>query len=243
MDGHNIPQKVGPMKRYAKPPKDAAASLEQRLRDAFYRELGLFELFKYGEVSSSTRARNLSAFDGGSDRWGRRYQSIWPKVAKTVRTTERLDPEGFVRAQFEGRYSRIRPNDLFGSGAVRRYTEYSKNNDEFPTAELLSDTRTFMDAASTVLCWFPDYSQRQAWEHAILDTAVHISPLFRYCVAVSEGLTAAANIFREAAISRLLQNPAYLDAWREQIPQELREVVLGRLEAQDCFIPDCLQEQ
>jgi len=139
------------------------------------------------------------------------------------------DPEGYVEAQFTSETKRVPyTNQLRSAAAVARYRKHQDTLVLRIRHALLGETGRLQIAIARARSHKPHASAAEVQEAALFTTAVSLSPLFRYSVAVAEGHVAVAAAYRVDAIRQLLVAPAaYAKYWSALLSAELlREVRL-----------------
>ena len=70
---------------------------------------------------------------------------------------------------------------------------------------------------------------KQAWMSALVSDEHGCSPLFRYCIAVSEDLKYVIGLYETSAMMQYMSAPdVYDEVWGEWIPDELKELATWR---------------
>lgn len=172
---------------------------------------------------------HMPAWDGGTDQWGRRSQSVWPKIATKI-VEVGADPISFVRAQFGTMQGRQppRPNQLLHESAVAAWQTFAYTGVE----ELVSRRQREELAVRRTVYPLVDgakWEHRRALGYALTApfSEVAASPLYRYCCAVSNEFPEIAERFEaKAVLQYALQQADYDIAWRDLLPESL--IVKGR---------------
>jgi len=165
---------------------------------------------------------------------GRRLESgryslpVWPKIAQFLLDNEIVDYPEFIRKIFENRGPHRpvpQPNHLHGPAALRIWKEV------IPKKELRARVRqawaqekkAFAIAALDQQAYFPDASEHECLRSVIVDDTVSLSPLYRYCVAIGEGLPRHASFYKEMALRQYCLAPSlYDEVWGGWIPEQLK---------------------
>lgn len=145
----------------------------------------------------------------------------WRAIAQVLRDNHIGDPERFIEAQF--RYSAVCPiNHLKSPEALVRYKKYAGEQRERMALTLSGDVNEFCMRTGLLQHTKPDAAPRMLWEVTLRDLTVRMSPLFRYCVAVSEGFDKTAAMFKDAAMQQFIADVAgYRQIWKNKIPDAL----------------------
>lgn len=195
------------------------AKLLRRLYCLHYR-LAKPEACDYGEFP-------ITRWDGGSDRAGRTYKPVWPKLADFVLLHD-IDPFVYVRnsfASYRGKPHPPTPPQLQTPSLLDDYRRY-KNliNDELrrdwdrQCLEIDGRRRVLLATVANI-------TQDAATITALMDTqaAVATNSLFRYCAALAMNLNHVADVYHdEALVIYVYQKLDYDAAWGEKIPDWLR---------------------
>jgi len=147
-------------------------------------------------------------------------------ILKGVKNIER-----FVTAQF--RYSVPKGNTLSlapqltsfkHENAWKRWECYDRFAEHDLEHNLEAAQREFQCCLIEAEQAFPSYSDRQLWKVVLMNKMLEIPALFRYCVAVSEGVDEAIRAFRASAFEMFLTDPTgYCNAWGKVIPPALKQ--------------------
>jgi hypothetical protein len=136
-------------------------------------------------------------------------ESVWLKAARALRRLG-YDPEAYVRAQFDV-YSKNgppRPDQLTSPSSVRLY-EHRCRGEEVVARERFSLGSQVEVAKQRIEALVAGgYAPEDAWYEVLLDPDVDLSPLFRYCLAVSISRKADAEDERFAELSAELKPAA-----------------------------------
>jgi hypothetical protein len=179
-------------------------------------------------------------WNGGSTQRAGRRPDIWTKIAKFV-LKHAVDPVQFVRYQFKvhtGNFI-IKPNQLYTEKALRDYRSVAKVSAAAIAVALCGQRNAlvhavyvFQDTAAVVGAEFPLSAIRSS---VLLDGSIPLSALFRYCVALQEGLPNIARRYRvAAAVQYVRDRRAYDKAWGTLIPTDFKrqaKKLYGRLAA------------
>lgn len=186
-------------------------------------------------ASVEQRTRRRSKYGGsGSLHWdpaeGSTRKSVWLQIANTLLAGGCLDPEGFVAAQFDG-MTPTPPMMLQPSASVI-YEKWRDCGELEARGLLVSETLQFTRHVADAQRWYPtDTSSREIWEYVLYDFENRLTPLFRYCIAVSEDMVGVAEYFVDAALTQYLTKPQiYESSWGERIPAKMRHHVRGLIE-------------
>lgn len=177
----------------------------------------------HGQVSNYGQKR-MPRWDGGTDKYGRRYKAVWPKIADFILAHD-LDPAILVKSVFARRSSLTppTPNLLTTKEALKNYRSYCEN----AVAEAKRRFDTQLGIFQSELFIRQNY-KRQSVENAVFeilrDGILGLSPLFRYCMACKCDDLELANKLRELASAEyLLSRKVYDEAWGDDfIPADLK---------------------
>ena len=166
-------------------------------------------------------------WDGGKDSRGRQYKPIWPKIARFM-FEHRLDVSACLLLRFELATEKQyppNPDDV----ATPRYLEDYKAVSQETVADL-----GFMLNAEKELCLVEiseanasfSINGKPAWIMVLGNDDLALSPLFRYCLASSEGLTDLVKKNEiEAILQYIVSTRGYDKAWAEWIPTKFKKQV------------------
>ena len=144
-------------------------------RDALERKTGRPSAYGTGRIPK---------WDGGTDSVGRRHKPIWPKVAKYLASKDGVDIPTFMAAQFvDGRLRK--PTELYAASAWKRYEEYIAASAALVAQKLKGDTIRFKQAVADAAFHTSGEDKKTLWYLALSNPLAQLSPLFRYCVAIS----------------------------------------------------------
>lgn len=160
---------------------------------------------------------------------GKRSPPVWVKIAQFLVDNEISDYPAFIRRVFEERGPHKpapQPNHLYGPSALRIWKQSVSER------ELLIRTKqaweqqkkSFAMAASKHGRVFPDADEAECLKAAITRDTVALTPLYRYCVAVGEGLPEIAEMYEQDALNQYHLSPTLYDkVWGGWIPEQLRK--------------------
>lgn len=192
--------------------------LAQRLRNAYTRQRGAYMWIRYRRVES-VGSGHVASWDGGTDQYNVRHKPVWLKLAEQLLQAGHSDAEGFISAQFSGSAKLTTPNQLMSRAAFAKYSYYVRYSENVLDQDLISQTREFDMAVLTTQTWLPNLTLSEIWQHVICNTSWTLSPLFRYCIAVSENMVTASEQWRPLAYDELSNNPVgYCNCWKKVLP-------------------------
>ncbi len=170
------------------------------------------------------RLRGVDSFNGAS-----KDNPAWELVGELVLSQGWLSPEQFIAAQFTtGTIPQIKK--LVSGDSCKRYTAYADDILLKLAAEWSTASMQFRSACRDTATTFPTYPNARIWRRTLMDFSYTISPLFRYCVAASEGFTEEAEKLYESALQQLLSEPdGYVSAWHGKIPGALLAAVAATI--------------
>lgn len=166
--------------------------------------------------------RPIASWDGGRDSNGRRHRPVWERMAQLF--LERgIDPVLFMQAQVN-RGSILPPAALVGEKAVAKYHAFIveeaaniRNRLQLETLE----ARLAYGARSRAM---PDLNSLAVWRGVLHDDSLEISPLWRFCAAVAEGLPDIVQELHDAALDQYLAfTAAYDQHWQCVLPERLKQ--------------------
>lgn len=190
-------------------------ALSARIRAAYVREREAFETRELGEPY---RYRVPRRYDGvppveteDGVELDRGTRSVWLRLAREFFGPGGIDPDLYIRIQFEhvpfGRRP-PEPNQLGSAGRVRTWERAFAAKEE--------EVRLALQLESEIAKMWISYHQRMvgrlkedSYEIVLLDTALELSPLFRYCLARSIGGLRFRRIAKRYEIGACVQYRRY----------------------------------
>jgi hypothetical protein len=162
---------------------------------------------------------------GQKSRYTEDWQNpCWLRAVSAMREEGCDTPEVYILAQFSFG-APLAPTHLAGLDARRAYRLFIQDNDERLQRQWTSESLVFRCACAGAQQTV-EATPRVIWEHVLRSPRYPLSPLFRYCLAVSEGLDETATLLRASALDQYLNNPrGYDQNWAGRIPAELRTAV------------------
>lgn len=165
-------------------------------------------------------------------------KSTFTDLARTLIRKGVDNFEQFIHAQYRysvprGETLSMAPNPVTFKHdlAFDRYLEYHGRTECRLRQQLESLHLEFECCAGDAANAFPAYTNRQLWNYVLMNKMLELPPLFRYCIAASEGLTEPMEEFYNSAVEQLLTDPmSYCAHWSEMIPASLiveAENILG----------------
>jgi len=196
--------------------------LAYKLREIWASE---FEQFTYRKRGQATKYKHSKIWDGGTDAMGRKHRSVWDKVAVLLSNSEiRIDPEKFVKAQFEYRdtLDPPRPNILLSKVAFNKYREFCSKRAPDIKASLETQKQQFR-----LLLYKRQFLYNEdiatAADFILVDKTAALSALFRYCIARQINREAMTELWHDAALEQYLPDRSEYDiSWGNLIPDEIR---------------------
>lgn len=159
-------------------------------------------------------------WDGQADSLGRVYPAVWPVIAEFM--LERgFDPDACIAARFAevcGTDKQVWPNTIAAEQYVDAYDSACDSKARSICAKLRLQSLT---CRSDIIGLEVDgYSRREACELVLLDRQSPYSPLFRFCLARSEGLRDVWPSFVTGAVIQFLMSPeAHVQVWGDWLPE------------------------
>lgn len=171
---------------------DELALLARRLRAVYVQERSAFETMKLGEpvkyqVPRSYDGRPAVETDGGVELQPA-TRSVWWVLARFL-AAEDFSPEAFIEAQFDRLGPTARPPEprqLRSAACVRRAAQFVAATAREIPLELVLQRKQ----AATRISYLQLYgreAKEDSYAIALLDSDLELSPLFRYCLALSIG--------------------------------------------------------
>ena len=166
-------------------------------------------------------------WDGYNERQGPEGDSprpaAWLKVARAALGAG-LDPVAYVRAQFQAFRASgpPRPNQLASArnlAAVSAEMERASEQIRLALTTQVSVLRSLLAVALAHACGRP---KERVWAEVLLAPDSRLTPLFRYCIAASEGesLADVSDHYRESALAEYRRWPTLYDRhWAQCLPR------------------------
>lgn len=141
--------------------------------------------------------------------------------------------EGYIAAQFAYSVPRHLDDQTIGCApnvssyksaqALDRWTIYDRRIVSDLKHEFEANCLEFECRTSEARITFPEYTDRQLWKFVLMNNFIALSPLFQYCIAISEQLPEPAEEYHISALHQFLTDPiSYVRAWATAIPFALR---------------------
>jgi hypothetical protein len=171
--------------------------------------------------------------DGQEETWhrpGQRLKPIYHDIARYLERRGVENVERFITAQYfysipKGETLSLAPQltSFKHETAWNRFIDYNRRAEKFLAQDLESARTEFQCSLIEAEESFPSYDDRRLWKVVLMNKMLDIPALFRYCVAVSEGLEEPAKEFRASAFEMFLTDPiGYCNAWGAAIPDSLK---------------------
>lgn len=211
--GRRMPSQI------AAPPAGTDRKAGDRVRAAYVRTRRRFiQSLKQNE--SNYGEMEMPRWDGGYASDGRHYKPIWPKIAAKLEQRGCTNIERFVAVQFDG--DAPTPNMLLSDDAWEKYLQLDSVVEARIRKQFSVETDVFRSRFLEVGEWYPQLSDRECWLRVLVERHNGLSPLFRYCVAVAEGMPEVADAYHEGALLQLLSDPdGYRQHWGPALPEKI----------------------
>jgi len=186
--------------------------------------------------------------EGSTVEGGRTRGSTWLKAARVL-LGKAIDPEDYVRRQFEAHIQGIvpMPNELVSVASLKIYEQSRQYMGERLAARLRSQGAV-AEQAIAQLTRIGHLSRVDAWEQVVRRPPRELTPLFRYCLArgaareltgadAARMVRAAGALLVDAAMEYMRNPTAYDRAWAAMLPagfqEAAREVFARRFAGED----------
>jgi len=188
----------------------------KRLFEAFYRETARVQKsWNYGECRPPEYSKDR--------------QRKWQRMAKKLRAAGIANPEGYVHQQFMHGRTR-QPNQMVSQEAIEKYEERVQVDREQQRLAWKTERQEFIVNSQILAAAQPSAAPQEIMSQVLSNTGYSLSHLFRYCVAVKNGLADVATTFHQAALQQLLTDTeGYASNWAGKIPPQLLEEAAGIL--------------
>jgi len=129
-----------------------------------------------------------------------------------------------MAAQFvDGRLRK--PTELYAASAWKRYEEYIAASAALVAQKLKGDTIRFKQAVADAAFHTSGEDKKTLWYLALSNPLAQLSPLFRYCVAISLNWFELAQEYRPIALQQYRQHPSlYREHWAAVIPDDFYQL-------------------
>lgn len=210
-------------KTYANSPEAAAEqrrrAFEQRLRTAYVGAMRSWIEQTHKGVTSNWGDKPKPEYDGGVSTGGRRHRSVWEGLAKFLVDNDCFDPELFITANCVDAARPPDPRRLSNVEAIKCYRRYIAEAPTMLRCALASQATAFKVEQLRQATMSPNEPKETLWRNILRAPVVNMSPLFRYCIAVHEGLDDIAAHFEPFAVKQYMVNPnGYKEVWQSVLP-------------------------
>lgn len=210
------------------------AELASRVREAYIEERRLWECRKglRGDAGESSPPWTPGRYwDGGKIRLtGKVMKPYWPRVVRFLLEHKVTDFRAYIAAQFSARSTMgpvPTPQYLVGDKALRVWKKHREAHaaSALKLGHSLSCQKQVLARALLARHEeLPHLSPERVRRGVLLDTDLPLTALFRYCLAISEGLDEIARVYELAAETEFLADrESYCSAWKDWIPEALKE--------------------
>jgi hypothetical protein len=150
--------------------------------------------------------------------------SVWRTAAKRLDAAGITNAERYVQAQ--GRQGKLpTPTSLTTAAAFRMFYHCDKHAVSSLQQSWRSQSGQFESELMKASSYYPHYTEKELLDY-VLRTAVELTAMFKYCIAVSERFFAAAAMLHDTAVLEFLADPmGYVEAWPGCVPKSLRDEV------------------
>jgi len=214
------------------PPEEASAAPAPPMHETQRAAYRLAMAYRRSSRSRDVQNHGMASYIG--DTIGE-LKPIYLDVARWAIRQDIHNFEGYVTSQFaytkQGVVGDDTLHDAVNMGgayktkaALQRYHVYSRHTPRAMKQELESGSEHFKARALAATYAFPEYTDKQKWNFVLMNNFSDLTALFRYCIAVGEGLQAPQDEFHLAALQQLLTDPInYTAAWGGAIPASLKK--------------------
>lgn len=157
---------------------------------------------------------------GGADKFGRKRKDVWPRVAEFM-LRHRLDPETCTSVLFASIHNtdgQAYPYDLYNKSHLEMFKESCRASANNLAARLNTEKAACRN--SITKAELAGLDKRSACAMVLSDNYAPLSPLFRLCLAYSEGLHEIWPEYLAGAVTQFLASAkAYKVAWGHWLPE------------------------
>lgn len=179
------------------------------------------------ERTVESQFRSIAKWDGGQDSFGRKFQSVWGKLAKSL-MQRGLNFESAVRAAFNKPGTEPpTPNQLTSDAVMQRYKEAALCEAEDAERHFqLQIAESNRQIKLKVNLYSMD--TKSATISVLSDLSANLSALYRFCMAYSLNLQHVAAMWYTAAAEQYLEKPEVYDRAWTCIPSDFASEIKGR---------------
>lgn len=203
---------------------DRASVLADQMRRLYYR-FRREHLLEAGCPEELLPPEGHPAWDGGTDRYGRKHKGLWPKVAQFVLQHDQ-DPQKLVQAVFARSVGGDPPlPNMLMSDAALAAAQWYRDAEE---TRVKSCIEAYKEAARIFILMNsdPGSDDRVVWRRAILDPKQR-NPLVRYVLCLSMGQSDLAMHFRDDALEEYLRHQGpYETHLGKELPSHFKQDAL-----------------
>lgn len=200
---------------------DTADALVAKVRAAY------ISCYRSVTGSKSYGSQPLACWDGGEDRFGRRHQPAWPRLAAVLLELQ-ADPIDYIAANFQGHVGRhpLTPVQLAGPAARQRWLARdatADNRRELLRMQLTAQANAVHGLAEAYVLG-SRWSRERAMRYALGSASpVTLLPVLRYVLLLESRFADLAATVAEAALHDYLFRQHDYDAvLQDTIPQALK---------------------
>jgi hypothetical protein len=164
---------------------------------------------------------------------GKSVKPIWYKIARMLLNAGVTNFERFIHAQHlhsmdvpgEKTLSHAANPGIYDTPrALQRFKTHDSRADDDMKQNWKSNALLFECSVNDAAVTFPQYTDRQLWNYVLRTQLNDLPPLFRYCLAVAEGLEDPQEMYYASALNQFMTDPiGYLRNWGDNIPPRLKE--------------------
>jgi hypothetical protein len=200
---------------------DPVARAAERVRAAYVAHVQDHRLKRSG---IEIRYRPKACWDGGYDPSSRRnYRPVWPRIAERIMDVG-LDPVDAVKVLFDfwPNESSPTPNDIATEENILRTKNRKKTEAINVATAIKTQTEVFRSALWSSSVTNKDPDPTAPVRYVLNCLGFDLSPLFRYCIALSGGYSEQAARWHRAAAAQFEENPeAYVQYWKTLLPAHM----------------------
>lgn len=189
--------------------------LAMQVRATYYLERKLYEISNCGaeqDYAPMPQWQKNPCWDGGQDKFGKRYTSVWKRIVKFA-STNSVDPTLLVKATFLNRRgSKIpMPTEVATEQSLQQARIYGHSMTEYITQQF----EAYRHEAQNRLCLKrlarPTALDSELWRAIITSPELDASALFRYGLANDAGEAELARRLRHSAMMEYIKAPDSFD--------------------------------
>lgn len=198
----------------------------KQVREAYILERRFYEE-RVSRKSSNFGSFKVPHLDGGTDSFGRRHKSVWPKITKFM-LDNGLSPRDYFRSVFDLWCGSSAPNinAFMSDKALAIGKKYQRIAREQLLHSFYAQKRRAKQEILVTRNYQPIWSDTDVYRYVITNSTLNLSALFRYCLAINTKQDDLAEIYLIPAIIQYISHPEeYNEIIKNIIPVNFKSIV------------------